>query len=203
MIGERRLTKNVAQHDSKAVPKKSCTQGDKNYNDKPTKLTFNQFFQKNIKQTGVNFRNWLNNEMKDYYNSEANDKTVPFDTWKNNLNEDTKKRIIVWLINKNGTFENTPDETVKLSVIERCEKVKQRKGCAKRIGKMLKRDIFERDGNKCLSCGTTENLTIDHIVPVLKGGIRAKFNLQTLCKRCNLRKGERIIDYLDCLLYNE
>jgi hypothetical protein len=51
--------------------------------------------------------------------------------------------------------------------------------------------IFERDGNKCLHCGTTQNLTIDHIKPKSKGGSNLVSNLQTLCKSCNGRKGDK------------
>ena len=59
-----------------------------------------------------------------------------------------------------------------------------------------KRDrIKKRDGNKCLKCGTKKSLTIDHIVPRAKGGSNDEDNLQTLCRTCNLEKGEKIIDY--------
>lgn len=55
----------------------------------------------------------------------------------------------------------------------------------------LRKRIFDRDGNACLECGATENLTIDHIRPVVLGGDDADSNLQTLCKLCNSRKGGR------------
>jgi 5-methylcytosine-specific restriction endonuclease McrA len=51
--------------------------------------------------------------------------------------------------------------------------------------------IFDRDGRKCLRCGTSEYLQIDHIVPFSKGGTTSRENLQTLCKSCNCRKGNR------------
>lgn len=53
-----------------------------------------------------------------------------------------------------------------------------------------KRLVIERDG-KCAQCGSTENLTIDHIVPLVKGGTNAPLNLQTLCKKCNFKKADR------------
>lgn len=46
-------------------------------------------------------------------------------------------------------------------------------------------------GNKrkiCRYCFTTENLTIDHKKPLVKGGEDTKKNLQYLCRRCNSTK---------------
>lgn len=51
--------------------------------------------------------------------------------------------------------------------------------------------ILERDGHACLTCGSTEDLTIDHIVPIVRGGGDEDHNLRTLCRRCNSRKGPR------------
>lgn len=54
--------------------------------------------------------------------------------------------------------------------------------------------ILERDGYRCLSCGATEDLTIDHIIPRSKGGSSEPVNLQTLCRSCNTSKSNRL-DY--------
>jgi 5-methylcytosine-specific restriction endonuclease McrA len=50
-------------------------------------------------------------------------------------------------------------------------------------------------GNKCLYCGATKRLTVDHIVPIKLGGPNIITNLQLLCRSCNSRKGTKIIDY--------
>ena len=52
--------------------------------------------------------------------------------------------------------------------------------------------VFERDGYRCVQCGTTEDLTIDHIYPRIRGGAHTEDNLQTLCRSCNSRKGARV-----------
>ena len=58
--------------------------------------------------------------------------------------------------------------------------------------------IMRRDDFKCVLCGrsprNTENLTlhIDHIFPVSKGGSNKMSNLRTLCRDCNLGKGNKV-----------
>lgn len=63
-------------------------------------------------------------------------------------------------------------------------------------GKMSHRDylrrrrtVLKRDGNRCVKCGSADDLTLDHIVPVSKGGSHAIVNLQTMCGSCNSLKG--------------
>jgi hypothetical protein len=51
--------------------------------------------------------------------------------------------------------------------------------------------VLRRDGNRCLKCGATGNLHIDHILPVAKGGLTKIENLQALCAVHNLSKGDR------------
>ena len=51
--------------------------------------------------------------------------------------------------------------------------------------------LVARDGYQCAHCGTTEQLTIDHVTPVSKGGLSELDNLQILCKPCNTAKGDR------------
>lgn len=50
-------------------------------------------------------------------------------------------------------------------------------------------------GNICLRCGTNENLSIDHVIPISKGGTNTVDNVQPLCRRCNSSKGIKTIDY--------
>jgi len=49
--------------------------------------------------------------------------------------------------------------------------------------------------NKCLCCGTSERMSLDHIIPITKGGKHIAENVQPLCCSCNSRKGTKIIDY--------
>ena len=51
--------------------------------------------------------------------------------------------------------------------------------------------VMKRDGYRCLYCGATENLTIDHIHPASRGGIDSWENLATCCGSCNVKKGNK------------
>lgn len=61
----------------------------------------------------------------------------------------------------------------------------------KTISSKLRAVILERDGNTCCHCGSSSDLTVDHIVPERLGGTLDPSNLQTLCRSCNSKKGIR------------
>jgi len=59
------------------------------------------------------------------------------------------------------------------------------------ITEKLRNEIFERDNNQCVKCKSKLSLHIDHIIPFSMGGETTQNNLQTLCKKCNLSKGNK------------
>jgi 5-methylcytosine-specific restriction endonuclease McrA len=48
-----------------------------------------------------------------------------------------------------------------------------------------------RDRYICSYCGSNKNLTIDHIIPISRGGKSTFENCITACKSCNNKKGDR------------
>jgi hypothetical protein len=52
----------------------------------------------------------------------------------------------------------------------------------------IRKYVFSRDGRACKHCGTDKRLTLDHIIPVAKGGVDVFENLQVLCSSCNSKK---------------
>lgn len=60
------------------------------------------------------------------------------------------------------------------------------------IPRTVQREVWQRDGGRCVDCSSKEKLCFDHIVPFSRGGSNAVRNLQLLCEKCNLSKGNRI-----------
>lgn len=58
------------------------------------------------------------------------------------------------------------------------------------LTKKQRETIMRRDKGKCVICGTSKRLHIDHIVPVTNGGSSDDSNLRVLCETCNCSKGK-------------
>jgi 5-methylcytosine-specific restriction endonuclease McrA len=43
---------------------------------------------------------------------------------------------------------------------------------------------------RCATCGSKDDLTVDHIMPISKGGTHERTNLQCLCRKCNEDKSD-------------
>ncbi len=56
-------------------------------------------------------------------------------------------------------------------------------------------DLCAYYDQRCLCCGLQEVLTVDHIVPLSRGGSNDISNIQPLCRACNSAKYDRTIDY--------
>ena len=58
----------------------------------------------------------------------------------------------------------------------------------------VKLAVWQRDGGKCVVCGTTDELHFDHDLPYSKGGTSiTEDNVQLMCARHNLEKGDKIV----------
>ena len=60
------------------------------------------------------------------------------------------------------------------------------------ISQDVKDKVWNRDGGKCVQCGSNEKLEFDHIIPVSKGGANTYRNIQLLCEPCNRSKSAKI-----------
>lgn len=57
--------------------------------------------------------------------------------------------------------------------------------------RLWRKDIKQSWGDKCVYCGSTENLTIDHVKPKTQGGKDEARNLVCSCLSCNHAKGSQ------------
>ena len=67
----------------------------------------------------------------------------------------------------------------------RCRSIVGREEACER----LRLHVLWRDGYACSHCGSRFDLQIDHILPCARGGTARPWNLQVLCRDCNLEKG--------------
>jgi 5-methylcytosine-specific restriction endonuclease McrA len=61
--------------------------------------------------------------------------------------------------------------------------------------RLSKRAVFNRDSHTCYICGKQfgeNSLSVDHVIPVSRGGKTVWENLATCCKKCNEEKGNKL-----------
>lgn len=57
---------------------------------------------------------------------------------------------------------------------------------------LSRKNILKRDSHRCMYCGTHDGrMTVDHVVPRLRGGTDSWENLVCACHPCNNTKGNR------------
>lgn len=92
-----------------------------------------------------------------------------------------------------GSVQWAKDNPERAALTSRLKK--QRRRAAGVLTAAEWRQIQAQYGHRCLACGSDGPLTIDHIVPVSKGGANTAANVQPLCGPCNSSKGTKTIDY--------
>ena len=63
---------------------------------------------------------------------------------------------------------------------------------SRRIPQKVMDMVWNRDGGKCVGCGSNQKLEFDHIIPFSKGGANTYRNIQLLCENCNRTKSDKI-----------
>ena len=123
----------------------------------------------------------------------------------------TEFRVTVKLVltNINGSYQRSKHDSFNsVEVLDMIMGVNKKRGsfyldndiwqsiCRVERGKVTNKmrfAVYNRDNWRCRYCGRkTNDLEVDHIIPIAKGGKSTFNNLQTLCHRCNVRKGSDI-----------
>lgn len=102
----------------------------------------------------------------------------------------TKKGNGCYLVIDPLLAEATIDTLVRLA--KRQLLAPQKNGSSRHIPHDIKTAVYQRDQGKCVQCSDTSYMEFDHIIPFSKGGANTLNNVQLLCRRCNLAKGDRI-----------
>jgi hypothetical protein len=99
---------------------------------------------------------------------------------------DTLKDIIKYIDKLRNNYMN---------YLEHLRNEPRRDACKFTALKEVQDYVYSKYGRKCIKCGATERISLDHVIPIVKGGEDKVENLQPLCKSCNSSKGIKIIDY--------
>ena len=62
------------------------------------------------------------------------------------------------------------------------------------ISKQSVSNLFESVNGRCVYCGAKADLTLDHVVPLSRGGTHTLENLVGACFSCNSSKGNKLIE---------
>ena len=64
-----------------------------------------------------------------------------------------------------------------------------------------KKNILRHYDYQCVYCGSFRQLTIDHVIPVSKGGQNTWNNMVCACVTCNVKKGDKTLEQANLTLY--
>lgn len=80
----------------------------------------------------------------------------------------------------------------------------------KKLSVQLRAAVIARDGQACRYCGAmllpgpltaSRPITIDHVIPVSRGGTKDLVNLVVACYWCNHVKGDSLLEELGWILF--
>jgi 5-methylcytosine-specific restriction endonuclease McrA len=69
-----------------------------------------------------------------------------------------------------------------------------------KLPSVSRRELLRRDGHRCQYCGSSKQLTIDHVIPRSKGGTHTWDNVAIACETCNHKKGDKYLNETSMVL---
>lgn len=70
--------------------------------------------------------------------------------------------------------------------------MKSKRSRACDITAKVKRAVWERDGHRCIICGSSSAMPNAHYIPRSKGGLGIEQNIVTLCQNCHYMTDQSI-----------
>ncbi|NJK82259.1 MAG: HNH endonuclease [Chloroflexaceae bacterium] len=115
------------------------------------------------------------------------------------VNTETDGITLELTVKRGNGFYVVPNSLEAASIIETLVRIDRRQLFTPTNGEMSRHvpnnvriAVYNRDQGRCVECGASDYLEYDHIIPFSKGGASTLNNIQLLCRRCNLKKGDRI-----------
>lgn len=77
--------------------------------------------------------------------------------------------------------------------------MKSRRSRATDIPPNIKKVVWERDGHRCIFCGSSQAMPNAHVISRAKGGLGVEENIVTACYQChfNMDQTSKRQEYLD------
>lgn len=76
--------------------------------------------------------------------------------------------------------------------IKRDDQRRRKYACKEKIDVADWQALLKASNYRCVHCGTTEDITQDHIIPLIHGGANSIDNIQPLCRSCNSKKSSKM-----------
>ena len=101
------------------------------------------------------------------------------------------------LVNKKGNYGKGSDYQLNY---QRANKDKMAANASRRRAQKKGNGVFTISNkfmknlynSPCVYCGASEEIEVDHLIPIVKGGRHSEGNLQPLCKACNNEKRAKL-----------
>lgn len=129
--------------------------------------------------------------------------TYAFEHWREEKSLDEYEQSLYKILNGKYADDETKEKIkaefgwIEARRQQSAEKIAKRTHSRRRRSQFAKNydqfmlALIHRDGYKCAVCGVIEDLSIDHIVPLSKGGSDDIDNLRILCRTHNSSKSDK------------